>query len=108
MALAREAIDEALRYLFANPRVVVLAPEAHDGSGERVYLCKRYPSVLDLALRGFAPATLRRRFRARLDRYDMRDVLHEQRVKGVPIVSGSFMFCRRSALEALGGFAQEF
>jgi GT2 family glycosyltransferase len=108
IALAPDAIDKALQYLRANMGVVVLAPEARGRSGERLYLCKRYPSVLDLALRGFAPAALRRSFRARLERYEMRDVLGEQPVKGVPIVSGSFMFCRRPALEALGGFAEEF
>ncbi len=108
VALEPDAVDKALQYLLANARVVILAPEARGGSGERLYLCKRYPSVLDLALRGFAPAALRRSFRARLERYEMRDVLGEQPVKGVPIVSGSFMFCRRSALEAIGGFAEDF
>ena len=39
-----------------------MAPAAWDGDGRRQYLCKRYPTVLDLALRGFAPAWLRRVF----------------------------------------------
>ena len=42
-----------------------------DGTTE--YLCKRYPAVIDLALRGFAPRFVRALFRRRLDRYEMRD-----------------------------------
>ena len=52
-----------------------MAPTAAwDGEGRRHYLCKRYPTVLDLALRGFAPDGLRRRLQTRLNRYE----LHEQ------------------------------
>ena len=44
-------------------------------TARREYLCKRYPAIFDLFLRGFAPAFLRRLFRRRLDRYEMRDVM---------------------------------
>jgi GT2 family glycosyltransferase len=74
VALAPEAVHEALRYMGAHPRTVILAPEARDPAGEPLFLCKRYPSVLDLALRGFAPGWLKRRFRVRLERFEMRDL----------------------------------
>ncbi len=78
------------------------------GDGRRQYLCKRYPTVLDLALRGFAPAWLQRRLQTRLDRYE----LHEQAGDAVlwdpPIASGCFMLCRRAALEQVGGFRPDY
>jgi GT2 family glycosyltransferase len=106
--LGRDAISEALRYMEGNPDVVIVAPQARDPAGEPLYLCKRYPSVLDLLLRGFAPQTIKRWFNARLERYEMRDLPRDAPAKGIPIVSGSFMFCRRTSVAAIGGFSRMF
>lgn len=102
------AINEALRFMAAHPQVVMLAPAVRGEGGGLQFLCKRYPSILDLALRGFAPAWLKRRFDARLARYEMRDLPLDQPTLGVPVLSGSFMFCRREPIAALGGFADDF
>jgi hypothetical protein len=82
----------------ANPAVVILAPDARDPSGTPLHLCKRYPTVLALLLRGFAPAAVRDRFNSSLARYEMRDLPRDRPVTGVPLLSGSFMFCRRAPL----------
>jgi GT2 family glycosyltransferase len=108
VALEREAVNEALVYMGANSDVAILAPQARDASGELLHLCKRYPSVLDLLLRGFAPASVKRWFRARLERYEMRELPADQPLKGVAIVSGSFMFCRRAPIAEIGGFSDRF
>jgi GT2 family glycosyltransferase len=108
VALAPEAIDEALRYMEAHPHVVILAPEARDPAGEPLYLCKRYPSVLALLLRAFAPARVRRLFQSRLDRYEMRELPRDRPSTGIPILSGSFMFCRRAPVAEIGGFSDAF
>jgi GT2 family glycosyltransferase len=108
VALAADAMQEAVRYLNAHPSVAMLAPLALDPGGERLYLCKRYPSVLDLLLRGFAPAPVRRAFRARLERYEMRDLPDDRPATGIPILSGSFMLCRRAPVAAIGGFSDDF
>ena len=104
--LAPDALVEALRFLDANPDIGVLAPAVLGPDGEREFLCKRYPSVLDLALRGFTPVSLRRLFGKRLDRYEMRDAVvgTGAHVSPVPMMSGCFMLVRRKALEATGGF----
>ena len=102
------AIDEALRFMAAHPQVVMLAPQVRGAEGGQQFLCKRYPSILDLALRGFAPAWLKRRFDARLAYYEMRDLPLYQPTLGVPILSGSFMFCRRGPIASIGGFADAF
>lgn len=106
--LEEDALSEGLAFLAAHPEAGLVAPAAWDGQGRRHYLCKRYPTVLDLALRGFAPAWLRRRLQTRLERYE----LHEQAGDAVlwdpPIASGCFMLCRRAVLEQVGGFRPDY
>lgn len=103
-----QAIGEALRFMVENPRVVILAPQVRNADGSQQFLCKRYPSIMDLALRGFAPAWIKRHFGARLAIYEMRDLPLDQSTIGVPILSGSFMFCRRESIASIGGFSDEF
>lgn len=103
-----DGIALAVEFLDLHPEIGMLAPQARDGNGRMLYLCKRYPTVFDLALRGFAPEFLRRLFRRRLERYEMRDVLDDNVHVRIPIVSGSFMFCRREALAAVGSFSSDF
>lgn len=103
-----QAIDEALRFMQAHSQVVILAPALREAGGSLQHLCKRYPSILDLALRGFAPAWLKRQFAGRLARYEMRDLAIDKPALGVPVLSGSFMFCRRGPIAAIGGFADDF
>ncbi len=102
--LAPDALDAALLFMASEPRVLMLTPQAHNRNGDRLYLCKRYPSVFDFLLRGFAPRWLKRIFDHRLARYEMREETGEDVLMPIPIASGCFMFLRRSAIEASGGF----
>ncbi len=106
--LEPDALVAGLRYLDANAEVGMITPRAYTATGERQYLCKRHPSVLVLALRGFGPASLRRRFRRVLDRYEMRDLPEDAPSSPIPIASGCFMLCRRAPLAAIGGFSPEY
>ncbi len=106
--LAEEALSVALHFFEEHEDVGVIVPAMYRSDGTRQYVCKRYPSVLDLALRGFAPRPLRRLFRKRLDRYEMRDVIADAVVTPVPVMSGSFMMLRRKAIESTGGFDPEY
>ena len=106
--LAEEALSAALHFFDQNDNVGVLVPAMFRRDGTREYACKRYPTVLDLALRGFAPSPLRRLFRKRLDRFEMRDVIGDTVVSPVPAMSGSFMLLRRKAIETTGGFDPGF
>lgn len=104
-----DALLQAVDYLDANPGVSMIAPSAHNQYGEREFLCKRYPSVLTLTLRGFAPAVVRHLFDNYLARYEMRDILHSDEAFGnVSIASGCFMFTRTDHLKAVGGFSEVF
>jgi len=106
--LEEDALSEGLAFLAAHPGAGLVAPASRDKAGRRQYLCKAYPTVLDLALRGFAPGWLRRRFQARLDRYELRDRIGDTLLWDPPITSGCFMLCRRQVLERIGGFRPEF
>lgn len=109
--LAPEALHNALRWMDAHPEVGALAPAVRNADGAPEFLCKRYPAVLDLALRAFAPSGLRDRFRERLDRYELRDRIDpdsDQPVFDVPLLSGACMLVRREAVLATGGFDPDF
>jgi GT2 family glycosyltransferase len=106
--LEPDALVEGLCYLESHAEVGLITPRVHDTKGGRQYLCKRYPSVMVLALRGFGPALLRRRFGRMLDRYEMRDLPDDAPTSPIPIASGCFMLCRRQALAAIGGFSPEY
>jgi len=105
--LAPDALANGVRWLDAHPDVGALAPFARDASGRPIYLCKRYPAIFDLFLRGFGPGMLRTLFRRRLDRYEMRDVMDAEPprdIVGIPALSGAFMLAKRAAIDRTGGF----
>ena len=99
-----EALSHALAFMNDNPDCGLVTPAAFHPDGRRQYLCKRYPSVFDLLLRGFAPGPVRQFFRRRLDHYEMRGRIGEAVVWDPPIVSGCFMLFRGAVFRALGGF----
>ena len=105
--LADGALREGLSYLREHPGVAAINPRSQREDGAREYLCKRYPAFLDLLLRGFAPAGLRRRFERRLARYEYRD-LEEAHAAPVELLSGACLLCRRQAFAEAGGFDERF
>ena len=109
--LAPDALANAIRWLDANPDVVAAAPAVTRPDGTPDFLCKRYPAVLDLLLRGYAPRAVRRLFAQRLARYELRDVIDpasDAPVRGMPVMSGCCMLVRRKAIDATGGFDPAF
>jgi GT2 family glycosyltransferase len=109
--LAADALVNAIRWLDAHPQVGALAPAVTDGAGNRVYLCKRYPAVFDLMLRGLAPQFVQRLFERRLARYEMRDIVDAEPARdaiGVPVMSGAFLLTRREVIDRTGGFDPRF
>jgi GT2 family glycosyltransferase len=110
--LAPDAIAVGVRWLAEHRDIGAVAPEMYDGDGEtQEYACRRYPAVLDLLLRGFAPRFVRAMFRRRLDRYEMRDVIDadpEREIIDIPSMSGACLLVRRTAIDATGGFDPKF
>ena len=106
--LERDALAAAIGALNSNGRLGVVAPSVCGPDGARQYLCKRYPSVWVLFLRGFAPQFLRRRYAAALDHYEMRDLPPEEPFAPVALASGCFMLLRTPLFARLGGFDPRF
>lgn len=106
--LAPDSLSKGLDYLIAHPETALVAPRLIDDNGNPQFGCKRFPSVLDFLLRGFAPAFVKRHFARRLARYEMRDLSDEIVTPDVPIVSGCFMLFRTSALQEINGFDERY
>ncbi|WP_439102490.1 glycosyltransferase family 2 protein [Congregibacter sp.] len=105
--LAADALREALGYLESHREVVALNPHCERSDGSREYLCKRYPSVLDLLLRGLPFAGLRQLFARRLARYEYRDLVARD-PQPVTLLSGACLLCRTDAFNAVGRFDERF
>ena len=107
--LCDTAIKEAMSFMSEHDNVGLLSPYTANGHGGQQYTCKRYPTLLNLSLRGFAPEIIKKVFTTKLAFYEMHDVCKKSRpVFDIPIVSGCFMFCRRKYLNMTGGFLNNF
>ncbi|CAE6871150.1 N-acetylglucosaminyl-diphospho-decaprenol L-rhamnosyltransferase [Paraburkholderia aspalathi] len=103
--LASDALKEALNFFDSHAEAGLITPWIGDEHGRQQFLCRRYPTLLDLFARGFLPARLRALFTRRLARYEMRDQINARDIVwDPPIVSGCFMLFRTSVLKQLGGF----
>lgn len=87
--------------------VGLMSPRMTWADGTLQHSNRRQPTILDLLLRRFAPQLIRTIFKERMDRYAMVDVGYEN-VIDVPFASGAIMVCRRSALDAVGGFDERY
>ena len=112
VTLDKQCLAEGIIYLAKHDTAVMAAPMAFHENGERQYLCKRYPCVLTLFVRGFLPAWLHKPFAKRLASYEMRELACHKREESaeseVPIISGCFMLCRTRALDAINGFDKRY
>jgi hypothetical protein len=105
--LAEQALAQGVEELL-DPTVVLVAPRVAADDGAPEFLCRRYPSVLVLLLRAFAPAFVRRQFVSRLERYEMRDVCSGTDRADIVLASGCFMLLRSAAFRAVGGFDERY
>ncbi|WP_114213972.1 glycosyltransferase family 2 protein [Ochrobactrum sp. 3-3] len=99
-----DALRFAINFLNENPTCGLISPHAVWPDGQRQYLCKQFPAVFDLLLRGFSPSIVREAFTKRLSRYEMREETQGDVFWNPPIVSGCFMFFRSEVLQKTGGF----
>jgi GT2 family glycosyltransferase len=106
--LALDSLSEGLGYLRSHKEAALAAPRLVGDDGAQQFGCKRFPSVFDFLLRGFAPTAIKRHFEQRLARYEMRDLADDMVTGDVPIVSGCFMLFRTSALQEINGFDERY
>lgn len=108
VTLEPESLLEGLRWLLGHAETVAVAPAIEERDGHLASACKRYPSMLDFFLRGFAPTRIKQRFADRLAHYDMHDLPEDKPSDNIPIISGCFMLFRQSTLSALKGFDPDY
>lgn len=106
--LDENCLVQGIEYFEKNEDVVLSSPYAEFESGEKQYLCKRYPSVLTFLVRGFLPRSLRAPFRKRLATYEMHNLSEKEVSTDIPIISGCFMLCRSNALKSVNGFDEAY
>lgn len=100
-----DALAKAIEFMESHPDAGLLTPAIFDDTGEMQFLCRQYPTLIDLFVRGFLPASMRRLFARRLARYEMRAQINgRDTVWDPPIVSGCFMLFRSDVLKKLEGF----
>ncbi len=106
--MAEEALTHGLKFLEEHTDCGLITPHACWPDGTRQFLCKRYPALFDLLLRGFAPVFLKNLFSGRLTRYEMSRETGEDVFWDPPIVSGCFILFRGNIYRQLGGFDPRF
>ena len=99
-----EVIDRLASYMQSHPEVGQLMPRVVYPDGSMQYLCKLLPTPLDLLVRRFLPAYMRKRSD---HRFQMQFTSYDQ-VMEVPFLSGCFMFLRMEAVVQTGGFDERF
>jgi GT2 family glycosyltransferase len=102
------ALLHGIRYLQQHTHVVAISPACTNGVGNIEHLCKRYPTLFDLLLRGFAPQIVHRIFDRRLAHYEYRELAEQPVPAPVDLISGCFMLCRTRALQQVGGFDERY
>ena len=108
LEMQADALCAGMDYLALNPEVVCVVPEGRDDEGKALFLAKRYPTLLVLLLRAFAPVAGRRVAPQRLARYEMADVCAAGAAAEVELASGCFMLLRGAAFVRAGGFSDRY
>ena len=106
--LAVDSLTLGIDDLVANSSTALLAPAVYSGNDEQEFLCRRYPSVLVLMLRAFAPRFIQSFCSGVLADYEMRDICSTGQRAAVPLASGCFMLLRTAAFQAVQGFDSRY
>lgn len=109
LVIEREAILNAICFMSEHERCGLITPFATWENGVVQRLCKQYPSVLVLLLRGFAPALIKKPFTILLDEYEMVGLINHNEVYwNPPMVSGCFMFFKTAIWQKCRGFDKRY
>lgn len=103
-----DAISSALAFLESNLDVGMLTPKVKGLDGAMHYLCKQNPTLLDMFIRSLSSSLLNRLFQKRNYRYEMRDQNYLDVIKPIPYPTGCFMLFRRTILDRIGGFDEDY
>jgi len=106
--LDSKCLQELLTIGVQEPGVVAIAPRGFTSSGEDAYLCKRFPSILTLLIRGFGTNRFRSKYEQRLSSYEYHDLDNLRATVGIELASGCCILTRTSSFKAIQGFDTGF
>ena len=103
-----DALFRALSRMTDNEQIKALSPNATDRHGNKQYLCKSYPSVFTLLLRGIALDALTKLFSERLYCYEMRDLPEDKPTEREMLLGGCFLLVETRSLKLVNGFDERY
>lgn len=106
--LESQSLVAGISFLESNPEVAMVSPFATSADGTRQYLCKRFPAISTLAVRGLFPNWLKKYFHRSQSYYEMHDLSDNNPSDEVTLVSGCFMLCRTEVLNSVQGFDENY
>jgi len=102
-----DVLEKLLVFMDRHPEAGLVMPRILYPDHRIQYLCKLLPTPLDLVGRRFIPGPIKKLFKKRFERYEMRDHDYNQSME-VPHLSGCFMLLRNEVLETIGLFDPRF
>ncbi len=105
----KHSLEKLVEFMDNHPDIGLVSPKILNDDGSIQYLNKRLPTVFDLFARRFLPKFIQDipSVRKRLNYYIMLDKGYDS-VQDVPYVTGCFMLFRKSVLDKIGGFDENF
>lgn len=107
MVVMPDTLSILCDFMDNNSDVGLCSANVLNKDGSLQYLNKQYPSLLDLLLRRFLSKRFNPFFKKRLYSYEMREASYTISID-VPFVSGCFMFCKTSVIQAVNGFDENY
>ena len=100
-------LQYTIKFMISDENTVLACPYGVNSKAENAYLCKRYPSLLALLIRGLDQKNISQKLNNHLARYEYHD-LTDSKVSKVELISGCCMFARTVSLQRAGGFDIKF
>ena len=107
VVLDQDYLQYTIKLMISKQNIVLASPYGVNAQGNNAYLCKRYPSLLILLIRGLGQKHLSRLFKNRIARYEYQD-LTTSKVTKVELLSGCCIFARTRSIQKAGGFDKNF
>ena len=108
VTLEEDALFLALNRMTENGQIKALSPNATDSHGKKQYLCKSYPSVFTLLIRGLGFAALKKLFSERLSFYENWDFPEDEPTEKEMLLGGCFLLVETRTLKAVNGFDERY
>ena len=103
-----DALFLALARMIETKEIKALSPNATDPYGSKQYLCKNYPSVFILLIRGLGLAIFEKLFSDRLYLYENRDLPEDRPTVREMLLSGCFLLIETQTFKVINGFDERY